>query len=144
VTTIQKYTTTPYIYIYMYTRSTYFICTVLSFYFTTIGLFGVSLGVCFSVLSFFFKQKLQSDILLWCWSTLYFSYIVAVSFIGGGNRRTRRKPPVASHWKALSHNVVHLALIEIWTHNISGVNPTTIRPRPRRPQSSNKTYHSIL
>jgi len=22
----------------------------------------------------------------------YFSYIVAVSFIGGGNRRTRRKP----------------------------------------------------
>jgi len=23
----------------------------------------------------------------------YFSYIVAVSFIGGGNRRTRRKPP---------------------------------------------------
>jgi hypothetical protein len=24
---------------------------------------------------------------------LYFSYIVAVSFIGGGNRSTRRKPP---------------------------------------------------
>jgi len=23
----------------------------------------------------------------------YFSYIVAVSFIGGGNRSTRRKPP---------------------------------------------------
>jgi hypothetical protein len=28
--------------------------------------------------------------------------------------------PVASHWQILSHNVVHLALIEIRTHNISG------------------------
>jgi len=29
----------------------------------------------------------------------YFSYIVEVSFIGGGNRSTRRKPPAAtSHW----------------------------------------------
>jgi hypothetical protein len=28
--------------------------------------------------------------------------------------------PVASYWEALSHNVVHLALIEIRTHNISG------------------------
>jgi hypothetical protein len=28
--------------------------------------------------------------------------------------------PVASHWQTLSHNVVHLALIEIQTHNISG------------------------
>jgi len=26
--------------------------------------------------------------------------------------------PVASHWQSLSHNVVHLALIEIRTHNI--------------------------
>ena len=24
----------------------------------------------------------------------YFSYIVAVSFIGGGNQRTRSKPPI--------------------------------------------------
>ena len=28
--------------------------------------------------------------------------------------------PVASHWQTLSHNVVHLALIENRTHNISG------------------------
>ena len=28
--------------------------------------------------------------------------------------------PVASHWQTLSHNVVHLALVEIRTHNISG------------------------
>ena len=47
----------------------------------------------------------------------YFSYwyIVVVSFIGGGNHR-----PVPSGWQTLSHNVVHLALIEIRTHNISG------------------------
>ena len=29
--------------------------------------------------------------------------------------------PVASYWQILPHNVVHLALIEIQTHNISGV-----------------------
>ena len=28
--------------------------------------------------------------------------------------------PVASHWQTLSHNVVHLALLEIRTHLISG------------------------
>ena len=28
--------------------------------------------------------------------------------------------PVASHWQTLSHNVVHVALIEIRTHNFSG------------------------
>ena len=33
--------------------------------------------------------------------------MVAVSFIGGGNRSTRRKPPpVASHKQTLSYNVV--------------------------------------
>ena len=39
----------------------------------------------------------------------------------GGNRRTRKKPPICrSHWQTLSHNVVHLALVDIQTHNISG------------------------
>jgi hypothetical protein len=28
--------------------------------------------------------------------------------------------PVTNHWQTLSQNVVHLALIEIQTHNISG------------------------
>jgi hypothetical protein len=28
--------------------------------------------------------------------------------------------PVVSYWQTLSHNVVHLALIKIWTQNISG------------------------
>jgi hypothetical protein len=37
----------------------------------------------------------------------YFSYIVAVSYNGGGNRSTWRKHrPVASHLQTLSHNVV--------------------------------------
>ena len=35
---------------------------------------------------------------------------MAVSFIGGGNRRIRH---VASHYQTLSHNVAHIALIEI-------------------------------
>jgi len=36
----------------------------------------------------------------------------------GGPGENRR--PVASHRKFVLHNVVHLALIEIRTHNISG------------------------
>jgi hypothetical protein len=36
-----------------------------------------------------------------CHFQQYFSYIMAVSFIGGGNHR-----PVASHCQTLSHNVV--------------------------------------
>jgi hypothetical protein len=36
----------------------------------------------------------------------------------GGPRENHR--PVASHWQILSHNVVHHALTEIRTHNISG------------------------
>jgi len=28
--------------------------------------------------------------------------------------------PVASHWQSISHNIVHLALVEIWSHTISG------------------------
>jgi hypothetical protein len=35
----------------------------------------------------------------------------------GGSGENHR--PVASHCQTLSHNVVHLALIEIRTHNIS-------------------------
>ena len=35
-----------------------------------------------------------------------------------GTRENHR--PVASHWPTFSHNVVHLTLIEIRTHNISG------------------------
>ena len=41
-------------------------------------------------------------------------------FIGGGNWiPVENQGPAASHWQTLSHNVVHLPLIEIRTH-ISG------------------------
>jgi hypothetical protein len=46
-----------------------------------------------------------------------------VSFIGGENRRIRRKPPnCASHCQTLSHNVEYLVFLlsRIRTHNISG------------------------
>ena len=42
---------------------------------------------------------------------------VLVEETGGPGENHR---PVASHWQALSHNVLHLALIEIQIHNISG------------------------
>jgi hypothetical protein len=43
-----------------------------------------------------------------CHFQLYFNYIVAVSFIGGGPGENHR--PVASHWQTLSHNVVSSTL----------------------------------
>jgi hypothetical protein len=43
--------------------------------------------------------------------------ILLVEETGGPGENHR---PVASHWQTLSHNVVHLSLIEIRTHNISG------------------------
>ena len=47
--------------------------------------------------------------------------IVAVSFIGGGNQRPRRKPPTCrKSLTNLSHNVVHFTLIGIRTHNVNG------------------------
>ena len=53
--------------------------------------------------------------------SLKISYIVSVSFIGGETGGPGENHcPVSSHWQTLSHNVVHLALIEIRTHNISG------------------------
>ena len=45
------------------------------------------------------------------------SYL-SVFFIDGGNREYPKKThrPVSSHWQTLLHNAVHLALIEIQTH----------------------------
>ena len=50
---------------------------------------------------------------LWCLRPLstIFSYIVAVSFIGGGNRSVGENHcPVSSHWQTLLHNVVSSTL----------------------------------
>ena len=53
----------------------------------------------------------------------YFSYIVVVSVIGGGNRSTQRKPSTCLKLPTnSSHNVVSSTarLSGIWAHNISG------------------------
>jgi hypothetical protein len=55
------------------------------------------------------RLKFVVALLLWCLTPLsqYFSYIVAVSFIGGGNRSIRRKPP--THRKSLTklYNIMY-------------------------------------
>ena len=43
--------------------------------------------------------------------------VLLVEETGGPGENHR---PVTSHLQTLSHNVVHIALIEIRTHNISG------------------------
>jgi hypothetical protein len=57
----------------------------------------------------------------WCWTPLStiisWPWILLVEKTGGPGENHRH---VARHRQTLSHIVVHLALIEIWTHNISG------------------------
>ena len=72
----------------------------------------------------------------------YFSYIIAVSFIGGGNMRTRRKPPNCR--RSLTNFITKCCIPrpdrdsnsqhQWWKAPISlvAVNSTTIRSRPRR------------
>jgi hypothetical protein len=54
--------------------------------------------------------------------------------LSGGQGENHR--PVASHWHTLSHNVVHLALVEIPTNNISGDSTDCIG-------SCKSNYHTI-
>ena len=56
-------------------------------------------------------------------SQQYFSYIVVVSFIAGGNRSTRRGLPTCrKSLTNLSHNIVSSTppLRRVQTHNVSG------------------------
>jgi len=50
-------------------------------------------------------------------SVILWRSVSLVEETGGPGENHR---PAASHWQTLSHNVVHFALIEIRTHNISG------------------------
>ena len=46
--------------------------------------------------------------------------LLSVLLVVETGRPGKKHRPVASHWQTLSHNVVHLALIRIRTHKISG------------------------
>jgi hypothetical protein len=70
-------------------------------------LFGICLFICLIVFNATFNNI---SVISW-WSFLLVEKTVGL----GKNHRL-----VASHWQTLSHNVVHLALIEIRIHNING------------------------
>ena len=70
---------------------------------------------------------------------VYFSYIVAVSFICGGNQKTTDLLPVTDKLYHIMLYRVHLTMSGIQTHNFSlyvsliaqiVVNPTTIPSQP--------------
>jgi hypothetical protein len=50
-----------------------------------------------------------NEMMVYGWFQQYFSYIMAVSFIGGENHQ-----PVSSHWKTWSHNVVSSTPCHEW------------------------------
>jgi hypothetical protein len=74
----------------------------------------------------YYHQRLYSYALLFVWWCLTPLSIIFQLYRGGQCYWCRNLGPgenhrlVANHWQTLSHNVVHLALIEIRTHNISG------------------------
>jgi hypothetical protein len=66
---------------------------------------------CLLVCLMVFNATFNNISVIWWRSVL----LVEETAVPGENHR-----PVASHWHILSHNVVHLALVEIRTHNLSG------------------------
>ena len=69
-------------------------------------------------------MKVDFFFFLWCLTPLatifhYISWrsVILVRETGAPGENGR---PVTNHWQTLSHDIVHLALIEIRTHNISG------------------------
>ena len=56
----------------------------------------------------------------WCFNTISVISWRSVLLVGETGEPGENHRPVASHWQTLSHNVEHLALIEIRIHNISG------------------------
>jgi hypothetical protein len=67
--------------------------------------------VCFFVCLMMFNATFNNI------SVISWRSVLLVEETGGSGENHR---PVASHWQTISHNVVHLALIEIRTQNISG------------------------
>jgi hypothetical protein len=64
-----------------------------------------------------FKVILTLCVLIAAISVISWRSVLMVEETGGPGKKQR---PVTSHWQTLSHNVVHLALIEIQTHKLSG------------------------
>ena len=83
-------------------------CQLCLFQRFSFGYWFVGLFVCLMVFNVTFNNI--SSVISW-WSVL----LVEETGRPGKNHR-----PVASHWQTLSYNVVHLALIVIRIHNISG------------------------
>ena len=76
------------------------------------------------VLLFIQNQPITIGLRLWCLkplsnniSIISWGSVLLVTENGGSGKNHRT---VESHWQALSHNVVHLSLLEIRTHNVSG------------------------
>jgi hypothetical protein len=86
---------------------------------------GVTCGACtanheqFHFISAKYKQNIDNIIYIqWrrIWnSNKYKKHTCHRAVVNGENHR-----PIAGYWQVLSYNVVHLALIEIQAHNISG------------------------
>jgi hypothetical protein len=104
---------------------------------TLLALNAVSIFVFFFVCLMVFNATFSNiSVILW-------RLVVLVEETGwpGENHRT-----VVSNWQTLSHNVVHLALIEIrWYALIAYVvvNPTTIRSQPRRHSNAVSNLHVL-
>jgi hypothetical protein len=91
----------------------------------------------------------------WCLTPFpqYFSYIMAVSFIGEGNRRTQRKPPTCR--KSLTNFITSCCTPRTdrdsnsqhqWWYALIAlvvVNPTTIQSRPRRPLIYHLSFNRV-
>jgi hypothetical protein len=65
----------------------------------------------------------------------YFSYVVAVSYIGGGSRRIRRKPPICLMWLT---NLITYGCRSLY-HTI-----TTTTPPPMDMYKTLEHYQSLL
>ena len=119
-----------------------------------LGLFGFLAPKDFKVILFWaYLKKLipekhyvtQLDIFVFAITNCYFSYVVAVGFISGGNRSTQRRPSTCR--KSLTNFIAWYCIEYIspwtgfeckdlcWEAMIAQivVNPTTIRSRPRWP-----------